>query len=93
MKKKDIILSFILLIGIVLLAVLLPIVLRTAKTYAVSDACANSFIKFQQENSETIFSIDKITYFSSCNAKGDTNSNSSFTISDLYQYTDIAKTL
>ncbi len=90
MKKKDIILSFILLIGIVLLAVLLPIVLRTAKTYAVSDACANSFIKFQQENSETIFSIDKITYFSSCNAKGDTNSNSSFTISDLYQYTDIA---
>ena len=90
MKKSDIILSFILLIGIVLLAVLLPIVLRTAKSYAVSDACADSFIKFQQENEETIFSIDKITYFSSCNAKGDTNSNSSFTISDLYQYTDIA---
>ena len=90
MKKSDIILSFILLIGIVLLAVLLPIVLKTAKTYAASNDFADSFVKFQQENAETIFSIDKITYFSSCNAKGDTNSNSSFTISDLYQYTDIA---
>ena len=90
MKKSDIILSFILLIGIVLLAVLLPIVLKTAKTYAASNNFADSFVKFQQENAETIFSIDKITYFSSCNAKGDTNSNSSFTISDLYQYTDIA---
>ena len=90
MKKSDIILSIILLIGIVLLAVLLPIVLKTAKTYAASNDFADSFVKFQQENVETIFSIDKITYFSSCNAKGDTNSNSSFTISDLYQYTDIA---
>ncbi len=90
MKKSDIILSFIFFIGIVVLAVLLPIALKTAKSYAVSDACADSFIKFQQENTETIFSIDKITYFSSCNAKSDTNSNSSFTISDLYQYTDIA---
>ena len=90
MKKSDIILSFILLIGIVILAVLLPIVLRTAKSYAASNDFADTFIKFQQENAETIFSIDKITYFSSCNAKGDTNSNSSFTISDLYQYTDIA---
>ena len=90
MKKSDLILSFILLVGIVLLAVLVPIVLKTAKSYAVSNACADTFIKFQQENTETIFSIDKITYFSSCNAKGDTNSNSSFTISDLYQYTDIA---
>ena len=90
MKKKDIILIFILLICIVLLVVLAPIGVKTIKVHAVSDACADSFIKFQQENTETIFSIDKITYFSSCNAKGDTNSNSSFTISDLYQYTDIA---
>ncbi len=90
MRKKDIILIFILLICIVLLIVLAPIGVKTIKVHAISDTCADSFIKFQQENTETIFSIDKITYFSSCNAKGDTNSNSSFTISDLYQYTDIA---
>ena len=90
MRKKDIILIFILLICIVLLIVLAPIGVKTIKVHAVSDACADSFIRFQQENLDTIFSIDKITYFSSCNAKGDTNSNSSFTISDLYQYTDIA---
>jgi len=90
MRKNDIILSFILLICIVLLVVLAPIGVKTIKVHAVSDSCAENFIKFQQENTDTIFSIDKITYFSNCNAKGDTNSNSSFTISDLYQYTDIA---
>ena len=36
------------------------------------------------------FSVDKIVYFSGANAKSEINANSSFTISDLYQYTDIA---
>ena len=36
------------------------------------------------------FSVNKIVYFSSANAKSEINANSSFTISDLYQYTDIA---
>jgi len=88
--KKNIILSFILLICILLLIVLTPIAVRTIKVHACSDDCVDSILKFQQNNEETVFSIDKITYFSSCNAKGDTNSNSSFSISDLYQYTDIA---
>ena len=36
------------------------------------------------------FSVNKIVYFSSANAKSEINANSTFTISDLYQYTDIA---
>lgn len=36
------------------------------------------------------FSVNKIVYFSSANAKSEINANSSFTINDLYQYTDIA---
>lgn len=88
--KKTIILSFIFLICITLLIVLTPIAVRTIKVRACSDDCVDSILQFQQNNEETLFSIEKITYFSSCNASGDTNSNSSFTISDLYQYTDIA---
>lgn len=36
------------------------------------------------------FTIDKIIYFSSANCNTNINANSSFTINDLYQYTDIA---
>lgn len=43
-----------------------------------------------QTTSLPIFSIDKITFFSSCNSTSDVNANSSITIKDLYQYTDIA---
>lgn len=41
-------------------------------------------------NTSSPFSVNKIVYFSSANAKAEINANSSFTISDLYQYTDIA---
>ena len=88
--KKNIVLTILLLIFSFSLIVLAPIGYKTVKAYQDSNAFADSIIEIQQKNEETIFSIDKITYFSSCNAKGDTNSNSSFTISDLYQYTDIA---
>ena len=88
--RKNIVLTILLFILIILLVVLAPICYKAVKAYHDSNSFANSVIELQQKNEETIFSIDKITYFSSCNAKGDTNSNSSFTISDLYQYTDIA---
>ena len=88
--KKNIVLTILILIFTFILLVLSPISYKTVKAYQDSNAFTDSIIEIQQKNEETIFSIDKITYFSSCNAKGDTNSNSSFTISDLYQYTDIA---
>ena len=47
-------------------------------------------MEFTEKNSEKVFFIDKITYFSGADADISTNSNSAFTISNLYQYTDIA---
>lgn len=88
--KKNIVLTILFLIFTFILIFLAPISYKTVKAYQDSNAFVDSILEIKQKNEETIFSIDKITYFSSCNAKGDTNSNSSFTISDLYQYTDIA---
>lgn len=90
MKKNNIILSILFLISITILIILLPLTYKTVKAYNDSTAFVDSILKIQQNNNESIFEITKITYYSGCNAKGDTNSNSSFTISDLYQYTDIA---
>ena len=50
----------------------------------------NDILPFASKNQNTIFKINKITFFSSCDAKNKTASNSNFTIEDLYQYTDIA---
>ena len=50
----------------------------------------NSIISFAEKNKETIFSIDKIIFFSSCNAKNKNSSPTNFTIENLYAYTDIA---
>ena len=90
MKKKSIIISVIFLFFLFLLVILLPITYKKVKAYNDSNFFVDSIIQLQQKNEKSIFSIDKITYYSSCNANGDTNSNSSFTISNLYQYTDIA---
>ena len=88
--KKNVALTLVLLIFIILLAVLLVFTYNTAKSYALSDSCLNYELAFSEKNQKNIFSIDKITYFSSANANIATNSNSSFTVSNLYQYTDIA---
>lgn len=90
MKKKLIILTIITIILAIVLGILLNYTYQNLKAYAASQSFLNSSLKFQEENEKTIFSINKITYFSNCNAEIATNSNSSFEISDLYQYTDIA---
>ena len=78
MKKNSIILSILLLIFITILIILLPITYKTVKAYHDSNNFVDSIINIHQNNLEQVFKINKITYFSSCNAKGDTNSNSSF---------------
>lgn len=50
----------------------------------------NSIISFAEKNQETIFTINKIVYFSSSDSKNKTTSSSNFTIQNLYTYTDIA---
>ncbi len=88
--KKNIILTILCIVFIIILVVLLILSYNTAKNYSCSKSFLNSSLEFQKSNEEKVFSIDKITYFSSANADITTTSNSSFAISDLYQYTDIA---
>ena len=90
MKNKNITLTVVLIIFLLIFIILTGITYNTIKQYSYSNTYLESVLKFQEENEENVFSIDKITYFSSCDAKIETNSNSSFTISDLFQYTDIA---
>ena len=50
----------------------------------------NDIISFSEKNKNTIFSINKIIFFSSCDSKNKTTSQTNFTIENLYAYTDIA---
>ena len=50
----------------------------------------NNIQTFIEQNSKKIFTINKILYFSSSDAKNKTSTGSNFTIENLYTYTDIA---
>lgn len=87
MQKKTIIITILLLIFTILLIILSFIVFKNLEN---KKAGIDNYLEFANKNEKTIFSIDKITYFSNCSANISTNTNSTFKISDLYQYTDIA---
>ena len=87
MHKKIIILSISLIISTILLVVLCNILFEITNN---KKSCSDSYLEFAEKNNEEIFTIDQITYFSNCNADISTNANSSFTIKNLCQYTDIA---
>ena len=82
-KIKLILIIILLIIFLVLLNIL---VFRLVN---INTNCMDDYLNYYENNKE-IFSIHQITYFSNCNADISTNSNSSFTIKDLFQYTDIA---
>lgn len=88
--KKNIILTVAFIFFMIILIILSGATYKTVKGYSDSEKYLDSIYKIQEYNNEKIFTIEKITYFSSSDANIETNSNSSFTISDLYQYTDIA---
>ena len=52
--------------------------------------CEKSFLEFADKNQSPVFSITNITLFSSADAQNKTNTANSFTLQNLYQYTDIA---
>lgn len=87
MHKKTIILIISIILSIILLSILTFCLIQKSN---LSNKCIDDYIEFFQNNDEKIFSIDRITYFSNCSANIDTNYNSSFKISNLNQYTDIA---
>ena len=90
MKKNNFILSIIIILLLIILTFLLTITYYTIQIYNSEKVFLSNMLDFIQNNSENVFTINKITYFSSADAEISTNSNSVFKISDLYQYTDIA---
>ncbi len=86
MLKKKILLISILIFSIFILVFLTDIVYSA---YINKTSLENSISKINKNNDNEIFKINKIVFFSSCNADTTIN-NSSYTITNLFQYTDIA---
>ena len=77
------------------IAIFLIIILFFLLYYFISNNIRNnnyelSLISFADKNKNTIFSIDKIVFFSSSDSKNKSSSKTNFTIENLYAYTDIA---
>ena len=83
-KKILIIIVFILFFIVFILSFLL------VQKYVLKINFENDILQFANKNTKTVFSVDKITFFSSCDSKNKTSSVNHFTIENLYQYTDMA---
>ncbi len=90
-KKKTPIKQIIIISTIIILIIILNIISRKVYNNLLRNKnFENSIISFAEKNKETIFSINKIILFSSCDAKNKTSSSTNYTIENLYTYTDIA---
>lgn len=87
MSKKTYILSVLIILLLFILIALSIITIPKLKERYLLSKCEQNIYNF---DGTSPFSINKIVYFSSSNAEATINANSSFTISNLYQYTDIA---
>lgn len=87
MKKKK---FLIILIFLLLIIILISLSTKVFAIIYTKQSCKDDYLDFVKMNENTIFSINKCIFFSNCNAINKTNSNGSFTIENLYQYTDIA---
>lgn len=86
MKKTNI---YIILICM-LIANLICITATTINNKKREKQFEESILTFSEKNEKTIYSINKILFFSSSNAKNKTSTGSNFTIENLYTYTDIS---
>ena len=79
-----------------ILFLLVLIIIFLFLSYTVSRAYINKatfekdVIEIANKNEESIFTINNITLFSCADSKAEIQSNSSLTLNNLYQYTDIA---
>lgn len=87
MDKKKLILFT---ITIFLFLVIFFLIYLLGNRYILKTNFEKSILTFASRNQDTIFRINKILFFSSCDAKNKNVSNTNFTIENLYQYTDIA---
>lgn len=75
---------------ILLFSFLLFILFEIINKYQQKDSFENFTLSFADNNQNTIFSVDEITFFSSSNCKNKASSQTNFTLENLYTYTDIA---
>ena len=87
MQKKKILFYAIFILLFLILIFLAIISIKQIKTKIIAD---KNIEKTLNTDIYSPFSINKIVYFSSANSTSSINANSSFNISNLYQYTDIA---
>lgn len=89
MKGKIKKLAFIFLV-IVLLIVLIFLCSFIYTTFTNKLHLEDNIEDALSKNSEKLFTIDKVVFFSSCNSSSTINTNATTTINNLSQYTDIA---
>ena len=87
MNKKKIILTIITFILFLIVFFLSYLVFNK---YVLKRNFEDNIISFANKNQQTIFEINKVALFSSCDAKNKNISSTNYTIENLYQYTDIA---
>lgn len=87
-KKNKLIIFYLTFTLLVIILILLSIVtIKKLKIKYISSKYVENVLAVDLQSP---FTINKIVYFSSANCKSEVNPNSSFTINDLYQYTDFA---
>lgn len=79
-----------LLILMILICILSYLILSFRTNYKIKRDFEEETAKIAIQNSKTVFSIDKVVFFSTCSAKSKIANNSNIIIENLYQYTDIA---
>ena len=87
MDKKKLILTIITFILFIIVFVLAYLLFNK---YVLKKGFEKDVLSFADKNDKTVFTVNKIILFSSCDAKNKTSSVSNFTIENLYQYTDLA---
>ena len=87
MDKKKLILT---VITVILFIVVFILAYLLFYKFVLKRSLENNILPFASKNENTIFKIDNVTFFSSCDAKNKSASSTNFTIENLYQYTDIA---
>ena len=78
------------LISVILIIILIYVIQQLIHEYNRKRNFENNIISFLEKNQKTVFSINKIIFFSSSDSKSKSSSQSNFTIENLYTYTDIA---
>ncbi len=87
MDKKKLVLT---VLTAVLIFIILTITYLFFNRAILKGRLEDNLLSFASKNEKTVFSINKITFFSSCDAKNKTATSSNFTIENLYQFTDMA---